>query len=129
MDATAAGKKVMTTEEVAARFNELAQQAKWFEIQEELFSDDVKSIEPPDAPHLPKTTEGKDNVRKKGKDWVSRIEGFHGASTTEPVVGGHYFAVGRKAEITVKDIGRLQIDQLMMYEVKDGQIIKEQFFY
>jgi ketosteroid isomerase-like protein len=129
MNATATDKKVLTTEEVAARFNELAQQAKWFEIQEELFSDDVKSIEPVDAPHLPKMVEGKANVRKKGKDWVSRIEGFHGASTTEPVVGGNYFAVGRKAEITMKDLGRLKINQLMMYEVKDGQIIREQFFY
>ena len=29
---------VMTTHEVAARFNELARQEKWFEIQDELFA-------------------------------------------------------------------------------------------
>jgi len=29
--------RVMTTQEVAARFNELAKQEKWFEIQDELF--------------------------------------------------------------------------------------------
>ena len=35
---------VMTTREVATRFNELAKQEKWFEIQDELFSDDVKAL-------------------------------------------------------------------------------------
>ncbi len=33
--------QIMTTEEVASRFNELAMQEKWFEIQDELFSDNV----------------------------------------------------------------------------------------
>jgi len=45
--------KVLTTKEVAGRFNELAQQEKWFEIQDELFADNVRSIEPPTAKHLP----------------------------------------------------------------------------
>ena len=39
--------QVMTTQEVASRFNELAKQEKWFEIQDELFSDVVQSIDPP----------------------------------------------------------------------------------
>ena len=37
---------VKTTQQVASRFNELAQQEKWFEIQEELFANNIKSIEP-----------------------------------------------------------------------------------
>jgi hypothetical protein len=37
---------VLTTQEVAARFDELAQQEKWFEIQDEFFADNVRSIEP-----------------------------------------------------------------------------------
>ena len=40
----------MTTQEVAARFNELAQQEKWFEIQDELFADNVRSIDPENSP-------------------------------------------------------------------------------
>jgi hypothetical protein len=38
--------RVATTQEVADRFDELAQKEKWFEIQDELFSENVKSIEP-----------------------------------------------------------------------------------
>lgn len=56
----------LTTAAIAARFSELAQQEKWFEIQDELFADDVKSIEPPTASYL-KNAEGKSAVRKKEK--------------------------------------------------------------
>ena len=118
----------LTTQEVATRFNELARQEKWFEIQDEFFADSVRSIEPSTAKHLP-NVEGKAAVRKKGEDWVKRIEAFHGGYTTSPVVGGNYFSVGRRADITVQGLGRIQIDQIMLYEVKDGQIVSEQFFY
>ena len=118
----------MTTSEVAARFNELAQQEKWFEIQDELFADNVKSIDPPHSPYFG-YAEGKVPVRKKGEDWVNRVEAAHSRSTTEPVVAGNHFAVGRKVDITVQGFGRIKIDEIMLYGVKNGQITSEQFFY
>jgi hypothetical protein len=60
---------------------------------------------------------------------VNKIEAFHGASTTEPVVGGNHFAVGREMDVTVQGYGRIQINEVMLYEVKDGEIVLEQFFY
>ena len=119
---------IMTTQEVAARFNELAQQEKWFEIQDELFSENVKSIEPENSPWF-RNVEGKARVRKKGEDWVKRIEAAYRRYTTAPVVAGNHFAVGRDVDITVQGIGRIQINQVMLYEVKNGEIISEQFFY
>ena len=68
-------KTAMTTGEVAARFNELAQQEKWFEIQDEFFADNVKSIDPPNSPYFG-YAEGKSQVRKKGEDFVKRITVF-----------------------------------------------------
>lgn len=118
----------MTTHEVAARFNELAQQEKWFEIQEELFAENVKSIDPVNSPYMG-YAEGKANVRKKGEDFVKKILDFYGASTTAPVVGGNHFAVGREMEITIEGFGRIQLNEVMLYEVKDGEIVLEQFFY
>lgn len=125
---TTTNKKVMTTQEIATRFNELAQQEKWFEIQDEFFADDVKSIDPPGSPYFG-YAEGKAAVRKKGEDFVSRITAAHHLLTTAPVVAGNHFAVGREKDITVEGHGRIQIRQIMLYEVKDGQIISEQFFY
>jgi hypothetical protein len=119
---------IKTTQQVADRFNELAKQEKWFEIQDELFAENVKSIDPDHSPYF-KNAEGKANVRKKGEGFVSRIEAAHGRFTTEPIVASNHFVVGRKVDITVQGHGRIQIDQLMMYEVKDGKIVLEQFFY
>jgi hypothetical protein len=121
-------KTALTTQEVAARFNELAQQEKWFEIQDELFADNVKSVDPTNSPYFG-YAEGKVAVRKKGEDFVKKVQEFHGAYTTHPIIGGNHFAVGRGFEITTKDFGRIKIEEIMLYEVKDGQIVLEQFFY
>ena len=125
---TTTNSKVLTTHEVAARFNELAQQEKWFEIQDEFFADNVKSVEPPNSPYFG-YAEGKASVRKKGEDFTNRIEAVHRLYTSEPLVSGNRFVVGREKDITVQGHGRIQINQIMLYEVRDGQIILEQFFY
>ncbi len=121
-------KTALTTQEVAARFDELAQQEKWFEIQDELFADNVRSIDPPNSPYFG-YAEGKADVREKGMDWVKRVTAAHHLHTTEPVVCGNHFAVGREVDITVDGIDRIQINEMMLYEVKDGKIVLEQFFY
>ncbi|HEY4154586.1 MAG TPA: nuclear transport factor 2 family protein [Puia sp.] len=120
--------KKMTTREIATRFNELAREEKWFEIQDEFFADNVKSIDPPGSPYFG-NAEGKDAVRKKGQDFVNRITAFHGASTSESIVAGNHFAVGREMDVTVTGHGRIQVKEIMVYEVKDGEIISEQFIY
>jgi ketosteroid isomerase-like protein len=125
---TSTNTQVMSTQEVASRFNQLAMQEKWFEIQEELFSNNVKSIDPPDSPYFG-YAEGKATVRKKGEEFVKRIEEVHRRHTTEPVVSGNHFAVGREVDITTQEFGRIQINEIMLYEVKDGEIVSEQFFY
>ena len=121
-------KKVLTTQEVATRFNELAQQEKWFEIQDEFFAENVRSIDPANSPYFG-YAEGNAAVRKKGEDFVKRIQAVHSTYTSEPLVTGNHFAVGREIDVTVQSHGRIQINQVMMYEVKNGQIILEQFFY
>lgn len=118
----------MTTQEIAARFNELAQQEKWFEIQDEFFSDKVRSVEPPASPYFD-YAEGKTAVRRKGEDFLKRITAFHSARTSAPVVAGNHFAVSREVDITVDGLGRVQIKQIMLYEVQNSQIVLEQFFY
>lgn len=118
----------MTIEEVAARFNELAQQEKWFEIQDELFAEHVKSIEPLGSTYFG-DAEGKAAVRKKGEELLAKVTAAHNLKTSAPIVAGNHFAVARKMDISVADMGRLPIDEIILYEVRDGKIISEQFFY
>lgn len=118
----------LTAPELAARFNELAQQEKWFDIQDAFFADDVKSIDPPGSPYFG-YAEGKADVRKKGEAFTQQITAVHHLYTSEPIVAGNHFAVAREVDVTAEGFGRVRIDQVMLYEVRNGQIISEQFFY
>jgi ketosteroid isomerase-like protein len=119
---------VMTTQEVASRMYELLKENKWIEVQEELFSDDAESIEPPGSPGL-QSVKGKDAIKKKGEDFSNMIEEVHGGYTGEPIVAGNYIAVAMGFDATMKGMGRQKMDEIAVYEVKDGRIVKEQFFY
>ena len=54
---------------------------------------------------------------------LKRIEAVHRAHTTEPVIGANYFAVGREVDITVQGLGRIQCNQVMLYEVNNGRLL------
>ena len=118
----------MTTQEVANRFHELAQSGNWELIQTELYADNAKSIEPEHSPGL-KTVEGMEAIKEKGKQFGEMVEEMHGGYSNEPIVAGTHFAVVMGMDVTMKGMGRMKMDEIAMYEVKDGKIVKEQFFY
>ena len=117
---------VMTTQEVADRLYELLEQGKWKEVQEELFTEDVKSIEPPNSPGL-HSVEGIENVKKKGEMFESMVEEMHGGYTGKPIVAGNYIALAMGMDATMKGTGRMKMDEIAIYEVKNGKIVKEEF--
>lgn len=118
----------MTTQEVADRFNELSQQGKFKEIQEELYADDAVSIEPAGTPGL-QNAEGLEAIKQKGEKFQEMTEEMHSAYSKEPVVAGTHFSVAMGMDITMKGMGRVQMDEIAVYQVKDGKIVKEQFFF
>ena len=120
--------KIMTTQEVANRFHEMAQEGQWSKIQEELFADSAVSIEPPQSPGL-QSVEGKEAIKKKGEMFDQMVEEMHGGYSNAPVVAGNFFAVAMGMDVTMKGMGRTKMDEISVYEVKDGKIVKEQFFY
>jgi ketosteroid isomerase-like protein len=119
---------VMTTQDVANRFNELAQSGQWDKIQGELFADNAVSIEPANSPGL-KTVQGIDAIRQKGEQFNQAVEEMHGGYSKDPVVAGNHFSVAMGMDVTMKGMGRMNMEEIAVYEVKDGKIVKEQFFY
>lgn len=119
---------VMTTQDVANRLEELFNENKWMEAQQELFSEDAESVEPQNSPGM-KSAKGIDAIRKKGEDFNSMVEEMHGGWVSKPVVAGNFIAVGMGMDVTYKGMGRKKMDEIALYEVKDGKIVKEQFFY
>jgi len=120
--------QVMTTREIANRLSQLFKEYKWTEAQEELFSADAKSIEPPHAQGL-QTVQGIAAIKKKGEDFNSMVEEMHGGYVGEPIVAGNHIAVAMGMDVTMKGAGRMNMEEIVVYEVKDGKIVKEQFFY
>ena len=118
----------MTTQEVADRFNQLAKENNWNAIQDELFAQNAVSIEPPRSQGL-QNAEGIDAIKKKGEQFNTMVEEMHGGYCSEPVVGGNHFSVAMGMDVTMKGVGRTKMDEIAVYEVKDGKIVKEQFFY
>ena len=54
---------------------------------------------------------------------------MHGGYKGKPIVAGNHFAVAIGLEATFKGAGRQKMDEIAVYEVRDGKIVKEQFFY
>jgi ketosteroid isomerase-like protein len=119
---------VMTTQESADRFYQLAEQGKWNEIQDELYSDEAESIEPPHSQGL-QSAKGREALKKKGENFNEAVEEMHGGYCGKPIVAGNHFSVAMGMDATMKGMGRVKMDEIAVYEVKDGKIVKEQFFF
>ncbi len=121
----------MTTQEVANRYYELASQSKWIEIQEELHDDNVVSQEPEHAASrgVQITIQGREAVRAKTMANREMIEAIHSQSCSEPIVEGNFFSLGLKRDVTYKNRPRVQLEEICVFQVKEGKIVSEQFFY
>ena len=118
----------MTTREIADKLYALCSQGKYEQAQKELYSVDAKSVEPSESPGM-RTVQGLDNIIKKGDEFQAQVEAMHGGWVSEPVVGGRYISMAMGMDVTMKGVGRIQMDEVCLYEVKDGKIVKEEFFY
>ncbi|XZF16206.1 SnoaL-like domain-containing protein [Chitinophagaceae bacterium MMS25-I14] len=121
----------MTTQEIANRYHELANQNKWDEILEELHDDHVICREPEHVASrgIPVVTQGKEAVKAKGAANREMIVSIHEQYCSKPVVAGNFFSVALKRDVTFKNRPRVQLEEIGVFQVKDGKIILEQFFY
>ena len=121
----------MTTQEAAARYHELASQRKIAEIHDNLYDEQVVSQEPEKAASrgLAVLTHGLEAIKAKGNARRATIEALHSYSCSEPIVAGEFFSVVLKQEVTFKGQPRIALEEIGVFQVKDGKIVKEQFFY
>jgi ketosteroid isomerase-like protein len=118
----------MSTQDVANKVVELCKQAKFHEALA-LYSPDIVSVEAFAPPGQSRETKGLDGVKAKGEWWVNNHE-VHSAIVEGPLVAGDHFAVTFKFDVTFKpENKRIKMDEIGMYKVADGKIVREEFFY
>ena len=117
----------MTTQEIANRLVELCRKGEYGTVYQELYSPQCISIEPKGA--QVEVCNGLEEMAAKGKAWNESMEEFHGSDIGDPIVAGSHICMTMMMDATFKGIGRQRMDELCVYEVQDGKIVKEQFFY
>jgi hypothetical protein len=117
----------MTTKEIANRLVELCRMGQNAQAYKELFSADAVAIEPESVPE--RETKGVDALLGKMEYFKGMIETYHGGTISEPLVAGNFFSLEMSMDVTYKGQARRTEGEICVYEVKDGKIVKEQFFF
>ena len=94
-----------------------------------LYAPEIVSIESTGSEELPKELRGIEAILQKNKWWAENNE-VHSAEVDGPFVGEGKFAVRYAFDCTFKPTGkREEMEEMALYTVKDGKIVREQFFY
>jgi hypothetical protein len=119
----------MTTQEIGNKLVALCKQGKNQEVKETLYARDIVSVEAAAPPGASAELRGIDAVLAKGKAWADNHT-VHDAVVVGPYPHGVRFIVRFKYDITNKPSNkRLQLDEAALFTVKDGKIVREEFFY
>ena len=120
------------THEVGRKLVDLCRKGKNVEAVNTLYSPDIVSVEAMAGPEIPSEMRGIDNVVAKNKWWYENNE-IHHASAEGPFPHHDKFAVIFHYETTAKEGPRkgqrAKFEEVAVYTVKDGKIVKEEFFY
>jgi len=117
----------MKTKQIAENLVSWCNKGDYDRCYQELYSPEIVSIEP-NWSSYPKA-EGMKEIAKKGEWWEENFE-VHSSKASEPTVANNWFSVRFDMDTTHKPSGqRSKSSEIAVYQVKDGKIVQEQFFY
>jgi ketosteroid isomerase-like protein len=94
-----------------------------------LYSPKIVSVEPVGTEAMPAEMTGIDAIRQKNERRLENYE-VNSAEVNGPFVGGDQFAVQYVFDTTFKPTGQRSVmTEMALYQVKDGKVVREQFFY
>jgi len=118
----------MNTQQVANKLWKYCKEGKWAQAQKELYSKDVWSQEPVGS--SPRMVKGMKGIKQKGDWWHKNIKVWD-MNASKPTVAGNWITMKFQMETQNKAKGspRIKSEEIALYNVKEGKIISEQFFY
>ncbi len=118
-----------TTEEIAKRLVSLSREGNFEQIHKELFSPEIRSVEPNEKGEWVTET-GFEGLKKKADQWHGMVEELIGGEISDPLVAGNHFTCTWKTQVKYKGAPKpVAMEEIAIYEVKDGKVVLEQFFY
>ena len=121
----------MSAFEIGKQLVAFCKEGKNLESINTLYSENIESIEAwPPQQGGEQVTKGIEGVRGKNQWWAENHE-VHSANVEGPWPHGNdRFAVRFSYDITNKPSGmRMQMDEIGLFTVADGKVVKEEFFY
>lgn len=119
----------MTTLEIGKTLVTLCNQGKNQEAIDRLYAANVESVEPIAMPGMGQTQKGIEAIKRKNQWWAENHE-VHGGVAEGPFPHGDRFIVRFKYDVTPKQTGkRMSMEEVGLYTVQNGKIVREEFFY
>ena len=116
-----------TTEEVATKLVDHCRKGEWMKAVDDLYANDIVSVEPHAMENMPAEMHGLDQVRGKTDWWEKNFE-VHSAKVGGPFVARDTFVVQFDVDVTEKaSKKRMQMTEVGIYTVKDGKVVREEF--
>ncbi|PSL48263.1 hypothetical protein CLV51_1021128 [Chitinophaga niastensis] len=112
------------TRHIAHTLVKLCRDWQFPEAQATLFHEEAVNIEPDG-----RITKGLAAIMAKEQAFLNSIKERHLLEISEPIIADNYFAMQLLVDVTLENIGRHVRNELCVYEIQDGKIIREQFFY
>ena len=118
----------MNTQEIANKLVALCKAGK-FEDAKALYAPDAVSVEAGAPPGQAREAVGLPAIQAKSEWWVANHE-VHSMQVAGPWPHDDRFIVGFKIDVTMKPTShRFTMEEMALYTVKDGKIVREEFFY
>jgi len=118
-----------STLEIGKKYVALCKEGKNEAILNELFTTDTVSVEAGAPPGQDRTAKGLEAIRAKSK-WWQENHTVHKGEVFGPYPHDERFAVRFLYDITNKPSGkRMTMDEVGLFTVSNGKIVKEEFFY
>ncbi|MFM9839243.1 MAG: SnoaL-like domain-containing protein [Cyclobacteriaceae bacterium] len=112
---------------IANRLVQLVREKKFIEAQQELFSTDAINQEPDKLKD--RSVSGLDSILKKEMRFNASIKEWNSLEVSDPLVADDFFSIQLKMEIILRNDQKVALNEIGVYEVRNGKIISERFYF
>lgn len=120
----------MELKEIAAELVAGCREGRAKENLQKLYAADAVSVEASDPMGMGRETKGLEGILGKHEWWEGAFEMLDGSVSDPYPHGDDKFGVHFKMKTKNKETGEIgDFDELAIYHVADGKIVREEFFY